>query len=123
MYLFYNTVKPVTTLGLFGMPYSDEQRKYCRVTMSYRIFRRGGDELTPGSPPGPSVVHLYNSQNLTPRSKNAGTDLVSEGQEVVVNPQPIHGNRKQLHEFLHELTFVSFPYGSGILKITLVDNL
>ena len=30
-----------------GMPYSDEQREYCRVTVNYQIFRRGEDELTP----------------------------------------------------------------------------
>jgi len=49
-------------------------------------IQQGGDELTPGFPPGPSVLDLHYSQNLT-RSKNAGIpDLVSKGQEVVVDP-------------------------------------
>ena len=90
----------------------------------HQISGRGGDELTPGSASGPSVVDLRNSQNLKPRAKNAGVpDLVSEGQEVVVNPQPVHGNRKQLGGFVHDLTFASSPDGSGIRKITLVDSL
>ena len=75
------------------MPYSKEQHKYCWVIVNYQIFRQGGDELTPRSPSGPSILYLYNGQNLTPRSKNAGVpDLISKGQEVIVNPQVVHGN-------------------------------
>jgi len=112
------------------MPYNNEQRKHCRVNgnvirkLGSQISMRGGDELTPRFSSGPSIIDLCNSQNLTPRSKNAGVpDLVSEGQEVVVNPQPVHGNRKQLGGFVHELTFAPSPRGSWIRKTTLIDNL
>ena len=43
------------------MPYNNEQRKHYRVAMNHLIFRRGGDELTPGSVSGPSIVYLYSS--------------------------------------------------------------
>ena len=50
-------------------------------------------------------------------------DLVSKGQDVVINPQEVHGKRKQLCEFIHELIFASSPHGSEIGETTLVDNL
>jgi hypothetical protein len=57
------------------------------------------NKLTPGFSSGPTVLHLHNGQNLTHRSKNTGvTDLIPNGQEVVVYPQEVHASNKQLLE-------------------------
>ena len=59
----------------------------------------------------PPVLYLRGSQNLAPLSKNAEVpDLISEGQEVVVDPKTVHANPKQLGGVAHELTLDPAPH-------------
>jgi hypothetical protein len=66
--------------------------------------------LAPGFFSRPTVLCLPNGQNPTPRSKNTGvTDLIPNGQDVVVYPQEAHGSHKHLRGVACELTFAPPP--------------
>ena len=83
-------------------------------------MKRG--ELTPGFPSGPSVIYLHKGQNLN-QEMGGVPDLVSKGQDIVINPQEVHGRCKQLCEFIHESILTSSPHGFEIGETTLADNL
>ena len=50
-------------------------------------------------------------------------NLVSEGQEIVVDPQKVHRSDEQLGEVTWELSFGVFPYRSRFKGTTLIENL
>jgi len=49
-------------------------------------------------------------RTCTSVKKCRGTDLISKGQEVVVDPQAVHGNHKQLGGVAHKSIFTPSPY-------------